>query len=145
MLWQDRAYLAVAGAGSVVSIVHYFATAKSITGPVPIHFNFFGTPDRFAAPWSLALYPLLCICFGVAAAAVTLSPTATSALPPNSAEQILTRASLLCGYGAVLTCQVCAARIAEGSSSKLPSAVLGVMYAGIGGSLVAVLAAKYFA
>lgn len=144
MLWQDRVYLAAAGAGTVLSVAHYLATVKSVTASVPIHFNFFGVPDRFAAPWAFVLYPISAIIFGATAVGITASPSITAALPPNSLEQVTTRSSLLCGYVAVVACQLYATRIANGSASRLPNWLLGVLYSSVLYVLGAAVAVKCF-
>ncbi|KPA85425.1 unspecified product [Leptomonas pyrrhocoris] len=145
MLWQDRAYLAVAGVSTVISIAHYLATAKSVKGTVPIHFDFCGVPNRSASAWAYVLYPLTTMLLGVAVAATTFVPSAAAALPPKSAEQFATRMTLLCSYLAMVGSQLYAPRIAEGSETKLPPVLLGLIYAGVGASLVGAIAAKYLA
>ncbi|KPI83439.1 hypothetical protein ABL78_7525 [Leptomonas seymouri] len=143
MLRMDLAYLATAGATTVLSFAHYLTTANSITGQVPIHFNFFGAPDNFAAPWSFVMYPILAVGLSIAAVATTVAPAFKVVLPRNSVEQIATRATLMCSFVSVLGCQLYAARIANGSESKLPPLLLGAVYSCGGVPLVAAFAAKY--
>lgn len=143
MRWQDRAFLGVTGAGTVLSVAHYLASARHLTAKVPIHFDLFGQPDFFAAPWAFVLYPILGVALGVAAAGSTLNPSVAAALPPQSVEQLATRVALLCSYVALLTCQVCATRMTEGSASKLPPLALGVLYGGLAAAVSAAMWDKF--
>ncbi|KAG5500426.1 hypothetical protein JKF63_03519 [Porcisia hertigi] len=134
MLWTHQTLLAVAGAGAVLSVGHYLAKVRSITGRVPVHFNLFGVPDSTAAPWAFVMYPIVALGLATAMMYTVLAPNARAVLVQNTAEQVSTRASLLYGQVVGLACQYYAARIAEGSSERMSSSMMCMLY----GTLVAV-------
>lgn len=142
MLWLQRAFLAVAGTGAMLSVGHYLAKVRSITGQVPVHFNLFGVPDGTAAPWAFVMYPIISLGLTAAMVYTTLAPNARAVLPHNSVEQVSSRASLLCAQAAVLACQYYAARISEGSAERVSSPVMCVLYGTLAAASAAVLATK---
>ncbi|GET90019.1 unspecified product [Leishmania tarentolae] len=142
MLRSHRAFLAVAGAGSVLSMAHYLAKVRSITGQVPVHFNLFGVPDGTAAPWAFIMYPIVSVGMTAVMVYTALAPNARAVLPHNSAEQVSTGVALLCAKIAVLACQYYAVRIAEGSAERLPSPLMYVLYGTLTAASAAVLTTK---
>lgn len=142
MLWSQRAFLAVTGAGTVLSVGHYLAKVGSITGQVPVHFNLFGVPDGTAAPWAFVMYPITSLGLTAVMVYTALAPNARAVLPQNSVEQVSTRASLLCAQVAVLACQYYAASIAEGSAERLSSPLMCVLYGTLAVASAAVMATK---
>ncbi|KAK7200969.1 hypothetical protein NESM_000156200 [Novymonas esmeraldas] len=141
-MWRQRAVWAVAGAEATLSVAHYLVKARSIAGPVPVHFNVFGVPDRTAAPWAFILYPAMSAVLTFAVAHTASVPGADGAAPCSSLEHVATLASLVCGEVVVLVCQYYAARISEGKAARLSPPMMGVLYATLGAAAVAVLTTK---
>ncbi|KAG5498255.1 hypothetical protein JIQ42_03060 [Leishmania sp. Namibia] len=142
MLLAQRAFLAVAGGGAVLSVAHYLAKGRSLTGQVPVHFNLFGVPDGTAAPWAFVMYPIMSVGLTAVMMYTALAPNVTEVLVNTSVEQVSARATLLWGQFAVLACQYYAARIAEGSAERVSSLVMYALYGTLAAVSAAVLATK---
>lgn len=142
MLWADSACIAVAGAGAAFSVAHYLAKYRSITAPVPVHFNVFGVPDRRWAPWSFVVYPATCLALTAAMVGAVELPYMRAVMPRDSVERLSASAALLCGEVILVGCQYYAAKISEGKADKLSPGLMWLVYGLIAASAVAALVPK---